>query len=351
MQSCEILPKITDKMENAGFDDRDVMAIRAVALYEGVNANGALIERDDLEKAIPTFIGKPVRILFDGENPTGHGYDRETKTFSPLVANIGFIHWAYGVENEEKGRYEAIVEIVVWQKYFPEIATRLRELHREGDLKFSFEAERDFDITPEGYRRCYNILFTGIAIVQKPAFSEARSLMVAEILNKGGFDMEDIKKLLESIQEKVGAEIAEQFKENLGVLNDKISELEGKLETANTEVSDLKAELAERDGTIKELEADRDKYKDIVETAEKEKLGKERLEKLSKYGEVKKSAEELAEMEKSEFVDLLAEMVENYKPTEEIAEEEGAMGVPFEKTSKSKVDRKEKLLGFIEGLV
>lgn len=345
----EILPKITDKMENAGYNDRDIMAIRAIACYEGVNSNDALLERDDLEKAVQTLIGKPVRILFDGANPTGHGYNKETKTFSKLVANIGFIQWAYGEVNEQTGRYEVIVEICVWQKYYPKISHRMRELHRLGELNFSIEAERDFETNHEGYRRCFNINFTGIAVVQCPAFQEAKSLMVADLKQQGGLKMENLQEILKNIKENVGAEIAEQFNNHLGLLNAKITEFEDNLKKAKNELTTAKEEIAEKDGVIKSLTADRDKYKDIVETAERQKLGQERLEKLQKYGKVEKTANELAELEKETFVDLLEKMVINYNPSE-VAEQDG-VGVHFENPSKKKVDNKTKLLNFLEGLV
>jgi outer membrane murein-binding lipoprotein Lpp len=345
----QILDKPTERMEMAGYSDKDIMAIRAVAIYEGVNANNALFEKDDLEKAVNTLVGKPLRILFDGENPTGHGFDRETRKFSTLVTNIGFIQWAYGQENEVTGKYEIVVEVAVWQKYYPEICQRLRELHRDGELKFSIEADREFEITPEGYRRCFNILFTGLAVVRNPAFDEARSMMVAEILEKGGqVQMEELMKLVSGLNESIGTEIAEQFKSNLGTLNAEIDTLKSKVEVAENETAEVKAELAEANGKLKEVEADRDKYKNVVETAEKEALGAERLDKLSKYGKPEKSAEELAELSKDEYAEELIKAVENYNPSE-VAEVDATIG-NFEKTGKNKESNRDKLLAFCEGL-
>ena len=43
-------------------------------------------------------------------------------------------------------------------------------------------------------------------------------------------------------------------------------------------------------------------------------VGQERFDKLSKYCEPTKTVEELAELSKNEFVDILAEAVDNYKP-------------------------------------
>lgn len=349
--AVDILPNITEKMELAGYDDRDIMALKAIAFHSGVNENNAIILKDDAIRSVNTLIGKPLRILFDGLNPTGHGYNRQTNKFSKAVTNIGFIHWAYiDIDENNPDEYNVIVEVAVWRKYFPEITNRMRELHQAGELFFSIESEREFEITPEGYRRCFNILFNGLAVVQSPAWTESKSLMVAEILKEGGkSNMDEIMKLLEGLKDTLSTEVAEQFKSNLGVLNDKIADLTGKLETAETERDNAKEELATANGTIKELEVDRDKFKEIIETAEKEKNGNERLEKLSKYGKVEKTATELAEMDKESFVTLLEEMVTNYQPQEN-ADDEDAIGVKFEKINKNSSDRKAKLLGFVEKL-
>lgn len=347
--TAHVLPKITERMELAGYDDRDIMALRAVAFHSGVNGNGAIIERADAERAVYSLVGKPLRILFDGENPTGHGYDRETNQFSKLVSNIGFIHWAYlEIDPNDPEKYEAIVEVAVWKKYFPEISLRMRQLHSENDLHFSIEAEREFEVTPEGNRRCFNILFNGLCVVDSPAWENSRSLMIAEILKEGGHhNMEEMMKLLESMKGSISAEIAEQFKNSLGVLNETISNLKAEIASKDAENASVKEELATANGALKDAEAERDKFKGIVETAEKEKLGAERLTKLSKYGKVEKTANELAELDKESFVSLLEDMVSNYTP--ETAEMDNSIGQHFEKTGNDKKDRKAMLLDFVEG--
>lgn len=346
----EVLPKITDRMELAGYDDRDIMAIRAIAFHSGVNGNDAIILKADAERSVQSLIGKPLRILFDNNNPTGHGYNRITGAYSKLVTNIGFISWSYmsyEEDSEDTNEYKVIVEIGMWKKYYPEIAKRMRELHQSGELYFSIEAEREFEVTPDGLRRCFNIMFRGLAVVQSPAWQESRSLMVAEILKEGGQqNMEEILKLLEGLKDSLNTEVAEQFKTNLGVLNDTIVDLKQKLETANTELSTAKEDLITTNCAIKTLEGDRDAYKSKVETAEKETLGTERLEKLSKYGKVENSVNELAELDKEAFLNLLEKMVDDYKP--EIAETK-PIGVKYEKIQKTE-DRKQKLLSFVSGL-
>lgn len=348
----EILKKKPNNFEKADINDSDIMFIKAVAIEEGVNANNALFERDDLEKAKNTFIGKPLKIRFINNNPTGHGYDPNTGIFDEFVKNIGYIYDAnsevvmpdgtihpiyYNEDIPEGGKYRIVVYMAMWQDYYPEIANRLRELHANNDLKFSIEATRDFTITPEGYRKCYNILFNGLCVVQNPAFENAKSLIVAEILkNQGGNNM-DFEKLYNESLEKINE------------LSSNLTLKEKEVETLKTEVAEVKEKLAETTGTIKSIETERDKYKAIVETAEKAKLGEERYAKLLKYGEVKQTKEELAEMDKEAFVELLEKTVESFVPKEE-KETSEVLGVPYEKTVKDKMDRKQKLLEFIQGL-
>lgn len=343
--SLRILPKITERMENAGYNDRDIMAIEALVVYEGINDNGALIERDDLERAYSTLDGKPLWIRFVNNDPTGHGFNPETGKFDDLRRAIGFIHWSWGSFNEETQRFEVKVDICVWQKYYPEICNRLRQLHGTGDLKFSYEAERDYEITPEGYRRCFNINFTGMAVVKSPALEETKSLMVAELL-KEDIRMDELKKLIEGLKGTVSTEIAEQFNSHLGTLNKKVNDLE-------KTVSDLRVENAEKDGVIKTITVERDTYKSKVETAEKEKTGEERFTKLSKYGEPCKTKEELAEMEKMAFVDLLEKTIENFNPTDTQENSENnsdVVGGVYKNTGTQKLDRKKIVSDIIEGL-
>lgn len=363
----EILDKKPDNLpknfELAGYNDADMMFMKAIAVHEGVNANGALMERADLNKAKYTFVGKPLKIRFMNNNPTGHGYDAKNNTFDELVKNIGFIYDAeaqvvmedgtvetfWGDDIPEGGKYQIVVYMVMWQKYYPQIALRLRQLHTDGDLNFSIEAERDFEITPEGYRKCFNILFNGLAVVQNPAFEGARSLMVAELLEKEEIRIMNFEELYKAemaknenlVKEKA---LAEQAKETA----------EKERDNAVKELATVKEQLLSKEGEIKTVVAERDTYKTTVETAEKDKLGKERLTKLQKYGEVSKSEQELAEMTQTDFLVVLEEMIDNYKPTgQENAEKDnvGIVGVPRHNTGLPEdIDARKTLLSMVEKL-
>lgn len=362
--STRLLDKKPEGLEIAGWDDRDIMFIEAVAVHEGVNGNDALMERADLNRAYDSFRGKPLKIRFLNNNPTGHGYNQQTGEFDDLVRAIGTIYSAeprivtadgeiisQWRDNflEEEGQYQIVVYIGVWQKYYPEIAMRLRQLHASGELAFSIEAEREFEVTPEGYRRCFNILFNGLAVVKTPAFEDAKSLMVAELLKEGGKNNMDFEKLYN--------EAKARNEELAGLLATEKADKEkaqGELAQTQTKNTELSEQLLEKDGEVKTISAELKTFKDEKELAEKKATGEQRLTKLKKYGDTDKTADELAELTKEAFVDILAEAVENFSPTgQENAskDDDGIVGAYHNTDAREKSNDKDNLLGIVTGLL
>lgn len=346
--SVQVVDKRPEHIETSGWEDTDLMFIKGVAVREGVNANNALFEKDDLGRASHTLVGKPLKIRFVNNNPTGHGLNRQTGVFDEIVKPIGVIQWAW-FEEAEDGKHQVIFEAVVWQKYYPEIANRLRQLHKEDNLKFSIEASRDQEVTPEGFRRQFNILFHGLCVVENPAEPEARSLMVAELLNEGGNKV-DYEKLYNELLSKY-----EVLSNDLTLANKDKEVAESERDEAKAKVTEVSERLVETEGTLKEVTADRDNFKGQIEKAEKETLGAERLTKLQKYGETTDTAEELAELDKEAWLVKLEDAVANYKPDgkgQETAEDVTPVGVKHEKldTTKKK-NRKGQLLQLVEGLL
>lgn len=355
----EILTDKPANFEQASVYDKDIMFIKAVAIEEGLNLNNALFERAELHKSLNSLTGKPLRVLLKEGQPTGHGFNPQTGKFDKAVEQIGYIynaeaevvspngevkHVSYDSFHEldiHDGKYRIVVYIAMWQGIYPEVAKTLRTLHKDGELAFSIEATRDYEILDDGTRRCFDILFNALAVVKTPAFENARSIMVAELLNtfeQGGTKSMDFEKL---------------YKDEVA----KTASLETEVASASAKATDLTAELAELRGTVAEKDAEiasvvaeRNSLKVVVETAEKVKVGAERFAKLSKYGEVPKSEEELAEMTKEDFVETLIEAVEAYKPEVASAKEnsEDLIGVDFS-AKKSPADNKAKLMGLLTG--
>lgn len=328
------------EFEISGYKSRDLLFLEAVAVYEGVNGNNALFERAELEKSYKSFIGKPIKIRLVNNEVTGHGYDLHTKRFDELVKTVGFIYEVNGLENAE-GKFEVRVKAVVWEKYYPEVAGTIRELHNRRELKFSIEADRDFEVTEEGFRRCFNINFSGLCIVNNPAFPQTKSLLVAELF-EGGKKQMDFEKMYEAEKSKV-----EDLNGKLVLSEQKVGELSEKLEALTTEVAEMKEKAVEVEGEMKTVVADRDQYKEKVELAEKQELGKERAEKLNKYTKEVK-ADELAELSKEEFIETLEKAIEDYEPENAEKKDEG-IGVKYEKAGNGK-SNKQKMKDFIFGL-
>lgn len=359
--NATILSGKPEGLEVAGYDDKDIMYIKAVAIEEGLNGNNALFLREDLHRAHETLRGKPLKIRYVGNNPTGHGYDPNTGTFDEIVKAIGVIYgveaqvimpdgteeYVWGNDIPEGGKYQIVVTMGIWQKYYPEIANRLRQLHSDGELKFSIEAERDQEVTPEGYRKCFNILFNGLAVVKNPAFDNARSLVVAELLNKGGKDKMDFEKMYQELSAK-----HEVLVKANGVTEQRAEVAEAALTAEQAKVTELSEQVVTLTGDVKTVSAERDTFKTTVENAEKLVVGADRLAKLSKYGEVDKKADELAEMSKEAFVDLLAEMVDGFTPSgQENAEKDGLMGAYHNTDKHNTSSNKQNLLALVTGLV
>lgn len=114
-------------LELAGYDANDLLVIEGVAFHSGTNSNGAVIFKEDAKKDIGTMVGKPLRVLWQGQ-PTGHGYNKMSNTFDKNVMNIGYIHNAEIVD-ENNDDYHAEVQAIMWKKYYPEIAEKLSLIH------------------------------------------------------------------------------------------------------------------------------------------------------------------------------------------------------------------------------
>ena len=304
--------KIVDKLQGvelAEYEHQDLLLLEGVAFHDGVNANGAFIELADAQKDISTFTGKPIRILFDGTNPTGHGYDPKTNTFSDAVKEVGFIHNAR-VETSENGNYDALVQAIVWRDYHPEIADRITDLLEEGNLKFSIEAERDFETMENGTRKCYNNNFKGLSIVANPAWNRTRSLMVAEEeTNDEGenIDMENENTQQETTQETKSVETkteptAETVEE----------ESKQAVEQPTTKEEYSKEDFLELQGKVTRLTNSLLEYQTVVEGYQAEKIGNERLEKVSQYGVTDKTVEELGKMSKEDFVTYYENVINDF---------------------------------------
>lgn len=359
------LTKKDTQFEIASVQDADLMKIRCFATHEGENLNGTIFPPKVLINCYRTFIDKPVVIVPDSfNNPTGHGYDYKKQTFkNDKRVNVGHIVNAfpvmvspdeeiievYGVEDldrEEFNDYELriVADIVIYKHYLYDIAERLKLLHEMGGLSFSMESVVDCYVTEDDKRVCTDISFTGLAIVDKPAFTRAKSIEVAG--QKGDEDME-FKEMYEAEVQK-SAELAEKVK-GLEEANETLKSEKSDLET---QIAEVKEELAnskqETSNALAEVESLKP-FKEQVENAEKEALGKERAAKLEKFGVKDVDVAELAEMSAVDFADKLVEAADNAQTI--IAEDEShsAMGIPQHNPSAS--SNKDKLVKALAGLM
>lgn len=327
------LTTISNKFEMASYYDADLMRIKAFATTEGRNLNGTIFPRQNLLLAYRSFIDKPVIIVPTSDNnPSGHGFNFKNGTFDlnkrkhvghitdaypVIVDDKGEINVVYDYEetaNYPNGELRIVTEIVIYKNYFTDIAERLEFLHNIGELAFSMEALVSAISTDDGGKVCTDIAFTGLAIVDNPAFVNSKSISVSEKEDKE--DME--------LQERYDALVAEK-----AVVDSKLEESTNEIASLKEELANTKAELATEKSAKEAVIAELTPFKEQVEAAEKTKLGEERAAKLSKLN-VEKDSTELAELTKEEFADMLIEAAENF--TQEVANVDEVHGANFHET-------------------
>ncbi len=312
--------------EVASAQDSDLMKIRCFACHEGVNENGTNFPRKALLSGYETFVDKPVYIVLENNLPTGHGYDFKKKKFNANKRKqVGHVTHAdlYIVGVDEKmtrvtywspeeypeGELRVVCDLVIYKKYMPDMADLLANLHIKNILKFSMESMVQSIEQEDGTKYCVSIHFTALTIVRNPAFKNSYSIDIAESEE----DDMNYQELYEAEKARVETLVAE--KTNLETVN---ASLVAEKETLANEVLDLKTNVAEVDGKLIEANAEIENlkpFKEKVELAEKiATIGAERAEKLSRF-KVTKTAEELAEITKEEFVNVLEEAVNNYEPS------------------------------------
>lgn len=346
------LTKKDSKFEVASARDSDLMQILCYATHEGENENGTIFPPTILFNTYTTFVDKPVVIVPDNfNNPTTHGYDYKTKKFdNKKRVQVGHVVDAYPVmvkddevfriwdaeelnsDEFEDAELRIVTAIVVYKHYFLDIAERLQLLHSLGNLNFSMEAVVDAYQTEEGKTLCTNIKFTGLAIVDKPAFTRAKSI---EVASKKEEEQMDFKELYEAEKAKNETLIAEK-----AVIEEDLESTKTELAETKEELANSKAEVVTANAEIKSLQV----YKEKIEKAEKEKLGEDRGAKLEKFGVKDYDKNELAEKTPEEFADMLISAAEKMEVAS-VNKDDDYIGVPQHNTG-MKSDKEELLSCF-----
>ena len=320
-------------IEFSSVDDTDLLIVTCFATHEGVNANGTEFTRQVLADCYKSFVDKPLVLVPNvfGE-PTGHGFDFINRKFNTkdrkIVGHIqssdlciynelkgGSVELLGENDNLEEfinrfGEMRVVCKIVVYKHYLTEVTQMITRLHNEGKLKFSMEGLIDSFTSEDGVKHCTDIQFTGLAIVENPAFKNSYSLDVAEEEEKG--EKMDYEKMYNELKAKYDALVKEKSgstkkeeKPEGGTSEDKKKKTGcaavdvEKYESLVNKVADLTNEVA----SLKP-------YKEAAEKAEALKVGKKRLDTLTKFGYKEKSAEELAEINYEEYASLLEKTVE-----------------------------------------
>ena len=345
-------------IEFSSVDDTDLLIVTCFATHEGVNANGTEFTRQVLADCYKSFVDKPLVLVPNvfGE-PTGHGFDFINRKFNikdrKIVGHIqssdlciyneikgGSVELLGENDNLEEfinrfGEMRVICKIVVYKHYLTEVTQMITRLHNEGKLKFSMEGLIDSFTSEDGVKHCTDIQFTGLAIVENPAFKNSYSLDVAEEEEKG--EKMDYEKMYNELKAKYDALVKEKSgstkkeeKPEGGTSEDK-KKKNGCAEIDVEKYESLVNKVADLTNEVASLRP----YKEAAEKAEALKIGKKRLDTLTKFGYEEKSAEELAEINYEEYASLLEKTVEaSTRVTEETAETKpGVQGVLHHNTT------------------
>lgn len=351
-------------VEIAEDTNNDLMRAKVFACHEGINGNGTEFTRQTLQRCYKSLIDKTVVIVLDCDNlPSGHGYDFIAHKFDEKARkHIGHITDAYPcvVTEDNKiirlkdgdlaqiedgnipnGEYRIICELVLNKQYEPQLCRTLLELHSKNQLNFSMECLADYVVSEDGIKHCTNIHFTGLCIVKRPAFANSYSIEIGE--QKGDNTLE-FEKMYKEATERIEKLVAEKNK--LQNDFDKIV-----LEKENSETN-LREEICQLKTNVAELEAQTNllkTYKEKVENAEKLEIGKNRKEKLAKYGKVVESEQELAELSQEDYLNKLESAVDNYNPSVNLLSNANSIAIENASVCENR-DEKEQLLNILSAL-
>lgn len=357
-----------DKFEIGSIDDADLMRVICFGTHEGVNLNKTEFPREVLLNSYKSFIDKPLVLLPNlfGE-PTGHGFNFKTHSFDtknrkfighivdakPCIVSGDSINIAEDDDDdidflEKDGELRIICTAIVYKWYMAEFAETLERLHSEGNLKFSMEGVVDYEVSEDGIKHCTNINFTGLAVVQNPAFENSYSLEVAEDDNEGG--KMDYEKAYNELKAKYD-EVLKKYNELKGGKKPQGDTKptdksgggsggsgggSGKSGCAEVDI-DKYTEMAEKVATLTVKIAELEPYKEKVETAERQAIGEKRHACLEKMGYTEKSATELAECTQEEYAELLETAInaQNTKSEADVSESknDSEIGINFHNAS------------------
>ena len=364
-----------DKFEIGSYDDADLMRVVCFGTHEGVNLNKTEFPREVLLNSYKSFIDKPLILLPNiFGKPTGHGFNFKTRSFDtknrkfighivdakPCIVSGDSINIAEDGDDSvdflnTDGELRIICTAIVYKWYMAEFADTLERLHSEGDLKFSMEGIMDYKVSEDGVKHCTSINFTGLAVVQSPAFENSYSLEVAEDSNEGG--KMDYEKAYNELKAKYD-ELLKKYNELKGgkkpqedtKAKDKSgggsgsggsgsggsgSGGGGKAGCAEVDIEKY-TEMAEKVAALTVKIAELEPYKEKVETAERHELGEKRHACLEKMGYTEKSATELAECTQEEYAELLENAInaKGSKTEAEVSESKNSeIGINFHNAS------------------
>lgn len=318
----------------AGLEDKDVLRVSFIPVAEGINGNGDEFPREELQKSVQTFVGKPILVHYvDLENaiPAGH---RGAKI-------VGAILTAEGREDED-GRYKVFCEGIIYARRFPREARAVLKQYAENRLFFSMETFFTSYVSTPTSRQLRGLTFTGAAIVDRPAEPAAIGLSVGAEgePNEGGntMELEALQKENESLKAELAKVKAELEKERSAKIEAEakasateekaekiITELNAKIEVAEAKIAEL-TPIAEK---AAELQAKVDEFEKLEAERKANEKAEARIAEVEKYLKLSPEDREIRkqryrDMSEEAFAEVIASLETLVK---QAANKDGAVNV------------------------
>ena len=170
--------KSNDELEKVAKKRGVVYPCKDISIFKGkyaftdeVNANGCILPKEEVEKALDTLVGKSVDIDHYRRSAVGFWLDSYLKG-DTIISYAAFWKGSFGEEYDE-----------------------FQNKMKDGKIKISFEAWGDREATTDGNYNLRNIEFAGGALLDEtdPAFKNAEVLEFASIIEESAFSCECIK--------------------------------------------------------------------------------------------------------------------------------------------------------------
>jgi hypothetical protein len=298
-------------------EEKDYIDFTYILASSVENGNGALTTEEELGSAEKSIIHQPLIIVPDWDDlPTGHSLEDFPKLGWDAMA-IGS-HISSEVF-EDNGIHHLKTTARVWKIRYPEIASKMMSLYEAGQLKFSMEARFQSQTIEGATRTLHGLHFIGSAVVDDPANPFSYALEVAKKRKQKEDKAVNFEQAMKKLKE-LDADVYVLVSEEVSSLNKSVTDLTGDKEGLETSSKTMKESLETANNKITELNGTIDTMKQEKEKAELAQKQEARFKEIAEYinipeGEVATKKEAYGKMDEDVWNIVLETAKLNKKET------------------------------------